>query len=257
MPAEFLSPESYKRLGYAVVPICRSEPGGSMQYLGTGFFITNIGVFATAKHVLMDVIDQNGKTVAGVSALHFLPGDIYYHRQIIRFYAHDNADVALGVLAPMSHKQTGQPLLNELVTLTRRRPPVGERVLTFAYPRTTIARDGDGNSVDAHTTEHVGHIVEHLPNGRDRVMLPGPCYRTDMEILHGASGGPVFDADGHVFGINSTGFNGTPDFFISSVESLFAMAISNVALPGIGDRDRVSIEFLARLGQVPIVGPKS
>ena len=75
-----------------------------------------------------------------------------------------------------------------------------------------------------------GKIIEHFPDGRDRVLLPGECYRTNMEILHCASGGPVADNNGKVFGINSTGWSGANDSFVSRISSILDLAVPNSQL---------------------------
>jgi hypothetical protein len=46
----------------AIVPILK-DINGYVQLIGTGFFITNTGLIATAKHVLMDVLDDTGKQI--------------------------------------------------------------------------------------------------------------------------------------------------------------------------------------------------
>lgn len=247
-----LTEQSRHKLNYAVFPILRSDLDGTISFLGTGFFITNIGLLLTAKHVLMDVIDIKGNPIAALSVLHFVPENIFYHRQIIRFYTHAKADLAIGVLAPMHHNITKQPLINEHVTLTHRHPPMNESILTFAYPLTKTMPEGAGTTIHTRSNEYTGSIIESLPNGRDQAMLPGPCFRTDMSILHGASGGPVLDTRGHVFGVNSTGFDGTSDFYVSSVEPLLEMEITDVMLSGIGYREKVRVDILVGLGHIPM-----
>jgi hypothetical protein len=81
-------------------------------------------------------------------------------------------------------------------------------------------------------------IEEYLPAGRDRVMLPGPCWRTSMTIHGGASGGPVFDERGRVFAINSTGFG-----YVSSIVPVFEVAFKAQLEP---DKDLV----LTSVGQL-------
>lgn len=77
-------------------------------------------------------------------------------------------------------------------------------------------------------------------------MLPGPCYRTDMVIHHGASGGPVAGPTGRIFGINSTGFDGTDDFYISRIDELFSLEIAT------SETDRITIQELINEGVVTV-----
>jgi len=247
-----LTAELKKDLWTVVVPICRVD-GGRVSFLGTGFFISTIGLFATAKHVLMDVVDRDGKPEenAGIIILQFMPdGNTYYQRGIIRFHIHPLADVAVGVPAPMHHKETKQPLVNRLPVLTRRIPLVGESAITYAYPKTLVTDTGAGQRIDLAASDHLGQIEEYLPNGRDKVLLPSACFRTSIEILGGASGGPVFDNFGRAFGINSTGFDGTNISYVSSIRDILAINITDVNIPHQGHFATIGISRLAELGHV-------
>lgn len=95
-----------------------------------------------------------------------------------------------------------------------------------------------------------GRIIEHLSNGRDKIMLPGPCYRTDMRIHHGASGGPVAcGMKGKVFAINSTGIDGTSDFYISKIDAILELKIK---VEGNQGEEEATIKELADRGSVTI-----
>jgi hypothetical protein len=123
---------------------------------------------------------------------------------------------------------------------------IGEIVSTFAYPNSIIQTSEEGQVLSFAPQFYEGRIVEHLPNGRDLVMLPGPCYRTDMIIHHGASGGPVAGPTGRVFGINSTGFDGTDDFYISRIDEVFSLEIIT------GETGTVTVQQLADAGAVTV-----
>jgi S1-C subfamily serine protease len=45
------------------------------------------------------------------------------------------------------------------------------------------------------------------PAGRDKVLMPTPCFQTSAPFRSGMSGGPVIGADGSVMGVVSTGFD--------------------------------------------------
>ena len=52
-------------------------------------------------------------------------------------------------------------------------------------------------------------MVRRVHNkGRDRVMLPCPCFEIGARFRPGMSGGLVFDKNGRICGIVSTGFEG-------------------------------------------------
>lgn len=198
----------------AVFLIVKQEPDGQFQLIGTGFFIAENGVFATAKHVLMDVLDGDERQTHPIGLIQFLPGNQYILRPIDRCTSNTIADVSVGVAKPARHNITGEPLPNKIVTLTVVPPIPGARVATYAYPK-TVARESELHFFPAF---YDGLMEEHFPDGRDKVIHPAPCYRTSIHVHGGASGGPVFRPDGDVFGINSTGIDGTDVSFVSRVD---------------------------------------
>jgi hypothetical protein len=163
--------------------------------------------------------------------VHFYGAGKYLFRGIRRVVIANDGDVALCTLDQFTSNSTGQPMLNKVMTLSARRPAVGARASTFAYPTTVIKRDDANMAVHCNTTWHHGQILEHYPKGRDRVLLPNECFRTDINIPGGASGGPVVGEDGKVFGINSTGWDGTPDSFVSSISRLLPLTCPGAVLP--------------------------
>lgn len=86
--------------------------------------------------------------------------------------------------------------------------PVGTKIWTVAYPKTTIDHIKSGSiNINYISEAYEGTITKHHPEYRDRGLLSWPCYETDMEILGGASGGPVFisGSKGTIFALNCTG----------------------------------------------------
>jgi hypothetical protein len=92
-----------------------------------------------------------------------------------------------------------------------------------------------------------------LPDGRDRTLLPSKCFQTSMNILGGASGGPVAFGEGNVFGINSTGIDGEDGVsFISSIGDLFDLSIRTVRLQDGTIKDKVNLSDLQALGLIVV-----
>ncbi len=180
------------------------------------FFISNNGLFATAKHV---VLDERGKLLDGLAGVQLLRTD---NRVIIReakkIAVHPRADVAIGFLFDREFAEGRGQTVNKCFALSRELPPVGSKVVTMAFPKSQLTEDERTFSLKFATSAVAGTIEEYHPHGRDAVMLPGRCFRTSMDIASGASGGPVAWGDGWVFGINSTGMEGAPVGFVSSVE---------------------------------------
>lgn len=104
--------------------------------------------------------------------------------------------------------------------MTVEAPRVGDRVFAFGYPRGVINKDDMWSvtvTLDPRTTS--GTVVEVFERGRDRSMMPHPCFHTDAVFDAGMSGGPVFNAAGRICGIISTS---TPPDAVASAWASFA-----------------------------------
>lgn len=242
-------------LDRAIFPIVRYDPDGKLHLVGTGFFITTNGLFLTAKHVLMDgVFDSAGHQLYSVGIIQFIGDNIYIQRPILRCAIHPVADVTVGVAAPMQNKD-GQPLLSPVLKLSLIAPAIGSRVVTYAYPRhaNVILEDGT-QTMHLMPRWYDGNLEEYYPDGRDRVFLPKPCFRTSIVVHGGASGGPVFSSAGSVFGVNSTGIEGTDISFVSRLHEVFELRIDDVIL-GNASPASVPVIDMARAGHI-LVDPQ-
>jgi len=228
--------------GEGIIPLLKLVEDGQYKLIGTGFFIASSGVFATAKHVLLSAYDRGHP----IFTWQLIPPNQWFIRPIIQFSYHDIADVAIGVSSLAAHEETGELLVDTRVRLTTRVPAIGEIVATYAYPNSLLQTVEGGQVLSFSPQFYEGRIVEYLPTGRDRVILPGPCYRTDMIIHRGASGGPVAEQTGRVIGINSTGFDGTDDFYFSRIEEILELEIITEG------NDRITIHQLANEGTVTV-----
>ena len=149
----------------------------------------------------------------------------------------------------MQHNTTGQPLLNKLLRLSTAPPPIGEVVATYAYPKTSILH-GIPQQVHLEPTFFKGRLVESFPNGRDRTLLPGACFRTSLVIHGGASGGPVVGQNGRAFAVNSTGLENDFVSFVSPVSDVLDLSLPGVVMPGAPDARVVTIRELRDRGFV-------
>ena len=140
--------------------------------------------------------------------------------------------------------------VNKCFALSRDLPAVGSNVVTMAFPKSQLTEDQGAFSLKFSTSAVSGTIEEYYPDRRDSVMLPGRCFRTSMDIAAGASGGPVAYGDGWVFGINSTGMEGAPVGFVSSVEDILDLDVGRIRLPSGEIREQGTIRDLAGLGLV-------
>jgi hypothetical protein len=225
-----------------------------MYLLGTGFFITTSGLFVTARHVLMATFDSHGVERYPIGIVQFLPERIFIPRPILRCTSHRTADVAVGVAAPMTRNQDGKPLINPALTLTFVPPDLDARVVTFAYPKHANQILDNAQIINLIPTWYDGDVKEYYPNGRDRVLMPAPCYRTSIIIHSGASGGPVFSRSGCVFGVNSTGIDGTDISFVSRINEIFSLTIEDVSMGSEPPRS-VPISEIIRAGHISVSPP--
>lgn len=120
---------------YAIFPLCESDEQNNLVFVGTAFFVCTNGVFLTAKHVVMD---RRGKRpIDPLTAIQFTEAGHYLLRPV-RHISINTTDVAMGVLHPATYGSTNEAVLNPILTLTTKVPPVGSIVTTFAYPKTYI-----------------------------------------------------------------------------------------------------------------------
>ena len=213
----------------AIFPILKENSLGNFHLIGTGFFITDNGIFVTAKHVLLDVIDKNGEQTHPIFLIQFL-GDGYIKRPILRCTSHEVADITVGISAPINHNRSGLPLKNKLLELTPNIPRIGQDICTYAYPNNVI-KHGEIQEIHLYPDFYNGSIQEIHLKGRDSVILPGPCVQTSMCVHGGASGGPVFDSSGKVFGVNSTGFEDDDLSYITPIHTIESLLLEDVSIP--------------------------
>lgn len=236
-----------------IFPIFQQNDPGIWKPLGTGFFISPNGLFATAKHVLTDDKGMLRPALVGVQIMPRGERPRNRIRAIINVTLHESADLAVGFL-----ESEGRD--NNAFHLTERLPRKGDTIVTVAISRLgVIALEGRSFELQFAPELIYGELEEHWPTGRDRIFLPHNCFQSGISCEGGNSGGPVFfggDGEGDVFGINSTGSEGEQPYSChSSVTELLDMNVYEVALAldgGIKFRDKISIRELGELGYVKI-----
>lgn len=213
----------------AIVPVILQHlESGQFKFVGTAFFIMMNGLIVTAKHVL-DEVRENGQVFGPIGIIQFFGKNKYCMRNIKKSYEYPNSDVALALLDQPKHKITGKPILNKVLSLSLSGANTGDSVFTYAYPKTLVEVENKKHIFRIASSIYEGRLIAEFPDGRDSALLPNPCWQTDIHIHGGASGGPVFNKDGHVIGINSTSFSSDPSCsFISTLSH-----IQNLRMQGI------------------------
>jgi len=132
--ANFISGDGQTSQGQEVViPICTVDEHNRIECIGTGFFISVYGIFATAAHVVKDILDKDGNppvdadgnSTVGLMTFHFIPPNTIALREINKISFHNRDDVAVGTVKNIVDQKTGEPLRNKCLPLTARVPEVG------------------------------------------------------------------------------------------------------------------------------------
>jgi hypothetical protein len=231
----------------SIFPILKTTGLDEARFIGTGFFITMLGHFVTARHVIHDVIDERtGMPTASLHALHFVESSQMLVRNITRVCLHPTSDLAVGKMDYHMITETGAMLTNRVPRFTTEIPRVGSTVGTFAYPESDrLFRRGGGDRFVAGF--YKGEMVDHSDKARDRNLVAWPHFTTSISLKGGSSGGPVFDESGRVFGINCVG--GLPGIsYMARVRELLSLSVPE--WPGAPDLQDFSVQDLAKAGHI-------
>jgi Trypsin-like peptidase domain len=210
-----------------IFPILTFNPSSrKWKCLGTGFFISPVGAFVTAKHLFMNSDGEAEKTLYGVQSL----SEKEHHvRPVKKLIYHKDADLIIGLLG---NRRIGQkdfpPHLTEYYGLDLNTLENGDEIETFAYPN-TLNTELEGYafefSFDGITSS--GSVIDYHEGGSP--VVKNRCYQTNMKIDSGASGGPVFK-DGYVVGVNSSGFSladeEEPLSFITPIDYILDLSVT-------------------------------
>jgi hypothetical protein len=198
-----------------VMPIVARE-GDVFRVLGTGFTINSDGIMITATHVISDFIPPNserkdefeiyslyisgekdpktGNNIGG-----FMPIKIAWYSEEL--------DIAYcWIQRPI---REGKAIELPRLSLSPGIPKVGEKLLCFGYYKSEAIMDKENfiMNYSQNTGLTHGKVLEVLSEGRDKVLIPFPCFRTDCQFNSQMSGSPVFNSKGHVCGVVCRSFD--------------------------------------------------
>src|SRR5260370_18856351 len=110
-----------------------------------------------------------------------------YRWAIPKFHLSDVTDIVLLHLQPTSTDQEESSPINLL--MQGGLPDVGSVIRAFGYPRTSTELGDHHLAFTTDPTTSSGIVTAVYPKGRDRVMLPFPCYEVNARFDAAMSGG--------------------------------------------------------------------
>jgi hypothetical protein len=240
-------------------PLLTHDDQGIWSLVGTGFYISEDGLFVTARHVMEHVL-RDGRQVAPLVILHawsssglFVTSAILF-RPISQCWLSDQADLALGVAATATNNQTGEVLRHWCWPLSWSMPAVGTPIGTYAFPRHTVS--GDGREFVFQPELYPGYVL-HAADFRDSSMITFPYLEVDCRIHGSASGGPIVQNGGRVVGANCTEWPDNLDHppgpgFGVQIRCLKEAYIDNAVLVGEHEPRRVTFDEIVRAGCISV-----
>lgn len=214
----------------AVFPIVKRDSAGKITLYGTGFFVAPCGVFASAKHIFEgdDVLSSDSFEILQEGDGHVKP------RRIVDVVLDSESDIAVGMLE-RPHDDCSSCDAHAVVGIMELAPEVHEVVASFVFSHTLIHGtepiEGPTGVESYQLVQHrshweVGLAEEVYPNGLG--FVKGQCFGTSIFVEGRGSGGPVFNSNGFVIGINSRSFAepmGLPHSTATSIGRLYEIAI--------------------------------
>ena len=229
---------------------------GEGTLIGTGFYIVPNGGFATAKHVALEAQEAMSRAENSVGLVYTLTNGLLVFRPIWSFAVHPTADLAFGVPHEIIDNETRKAYRARVLSLERAPPAIGAPISTWAYPLHSKLRKPDGTEILQTQPDFYNGILQEIYTGRGpSSKLQAPYYLTNIHLYGGSSGGPVFNENGHVFGVASCSYEGAEDVaFVTPIDSIFDIEVQNVDLGDgrgprtvtvrdIGNDGRIAVQF--------------
>lgn len=139
---------------------------------------------------------------------------------VTKMYKSGHSDIALVAGSMVIDEPRLVPAEVKWTHIQLHSPGVGSTVFVTGYPRTEVHQsEFTDTTMQLKPTLLKGTVVEVAERGRGS-LKPFPHFDIDVETQGGMSGGPVLDANGHLIGLLSTGWQGIP---LSSAALLWPM----------------------------------
>ena len=198
--------------GSGITPLLKAVDRAVYRVVGTAFYITRYGLFMTAGHVAKAIRHGDGNTLQECFLLHLLEPNEISLRPVRQITFFDNptfspGDIAIGHADNFHDESTGAALQNMRGELSLSPIESGSRLVTYAYPNNEDLDFTDPDIPRRVRSDYFeGEVIRFVSDGSNRD-LPYPHYETTISLENGASGGPVFDANGRIVGVNCAGWN--------------------------------------------------
>lgn len=191
--------------GSGVIPILKEIDKQRLLVVGTGFYVTRYGLFATARHVLEDLADAELSNLGvGYVLEHREKGKLAI-RRIVCASLCKVADIALGQAYNGTEDSAGPS--NRRGRLALPCPEDGERLITYAYPENEVLDFRAREKPPALKGDYFEGAFERQVLPSEHPFLPYPHYETSIAIRSGASGCPVFNSIGRIVAIACRGWD--------------------------------------------------
>ena len=190
------------------------------RVMGSGVMVAP-GVAMAARHVIEPELEALMAEDIGLHAMAITTDGIEIWR-VHQVIFQEGKDVALLTLRRAS-KLNQQPSISQVI-LSTRVPRIGETVSMCGFVADKLEHP-DGR-ISGNVQSSIGTVIEHYIDGRDRCMLPGPCFAVGVGAPGGLSGGPVFDETGRLAGILSSSL-GPSENDISFVSMIHPILVEN------------------------------
>jgi len=193
--------DSIQKVRRSIFPILFFGKNGAHGSLGTGFFIDNQGHFLTANHVIK-ALPEGGK----LAYLGNIPNSNFKSKKPIeiKIIAQDEtSDLALGKI----DHETLPPL-----PLASEQAKIGQSIALCGYPlphikANPVTNNGTTVGVNIDVTQVRQYWQPTMKMDRIRknsfYQKPFDSFITQHPSLPGMSGGPIFDLQGRVVGVNT------------------------------------------------------
>ncbi len=227
----------------SVAPIFRfADSKKPPTAVGTAFYL-GPGVAVTARHVVTEPAKDPLSHLPRESELLLASSVVGTHGYVIAARGPDrtapvpvlgqnlsahNSDVAMLGVDLSSFPDGAGPVY---FSLSFAKPEIGTECLALGYPFVEAEWKRNENGTYDGTTRmplhvSVGEITELYPAGLGGSLWPQPFFAVSADYPGGMSGGPVFDTEGRVIGVVSTGMSeGTPSGTVSMIGALAILPV--------------------------------